>query len=227
MLTAIFIFFIVCHLALLILSSKIHSNGFSIWWLRLLLCGVLYDNSMVMLSSIYGADESLQFANQMRWYAHSLILPFLSLFTYKMLQHAGYKGADKLWCKALFIIVTVCALSYGILHEILQLELTSKLLTSPVGEMERFVSVSKIPPLATIGTNLFAIIWAAVVWKKANWPWMFAGALCIFVINAASATSQYGFVLGNLAEVIFIASLLATVNYFAKDQVAANMVHAN
>ncbi|WP_371189372.1 hypothetical protein [Thalassotalea maritima] len=218
MLTLVFVFFILCHLTMLSVSSKANSNQFTTWWLRILLCGVLYDNIVVMLSSIYGADERLSIMHQMRWYLHSLILPFLTVFTYKMLEHAGYQGVRSTWCKLLFVLVTVISLGYGIWHEILNLELTTRMVSTPLGDIERFVAVSKAPPFATIGTNLFAIIWSVVIWKKARWPWMFAGSLTIFLINGASVASPYGFLFGNMAEVVFIASLLATAIHFTPKQ---------
>jgi len=216
-LTAIYAGYLLAQGALMRFSFTFASAPLRIWILRAILFGVLYDNSALLLSTLYGAADWLKPFNYPRWWIHGTVLPLLSLYMFSLLRHLDLPAASRLWVKALFLVVTSLCLAYGVWYEMLTLELTSRsagIADSLLGTMERFGSVSKTPPLGTIFTNLFLIIWAVYLWRKTGWYWLFAGALFIFIINAASVAFSYGFILGNFAEVVFLAALLYTERHF-------------
>lgn len=216
-LTVIYAGYLLAHAALMRFSFTFASAPLRIWILRALLAGVLYDNSALLLNTLYGAADWLKAWSYPRWWIHGTVLPLLSIYMFSLLRHLQLPAIRQLWVEVLFLLVTLSCLAYGIWYEILMLELSSKTVGMSdhlFGVMERFASVSKTPPLGTIFTNLFLMIWAGYLWRKTGWYWLFAGALFIFIINAASVAFTYGFLLGNFAEVVFIAALLHTEKRF-------------
>lgn len=224
-LTYFFLAYVLVHLVLLALSFRWQSEGARVWLIRAILIGVIYDNSMLLLSSLYGTAEWLRPLNYPRWWLHGLLLPWLSLYTLSLLQQSGFAMASKRWFIAIFFVVTALCLGYSIWYDIIQLELTGRVFQDPNGffrSMDRFTAAGGTPPVGTIFTNLFILPFAAMIWRKTGWPWLFAGALTIFLINAASAPLAYGFLLGNFAEILFLLALLQTERHFAR----ATQAHA-
>ncbi|MEE2002944.1 hypothetical protein QWY20_15915 [Alkalimonas sp. MEB108] len=216
--------YLLVHLALLTLSFRWQLAGPRTWLIRAILIGVIYDNAMLLLSSWYGAADWLTPLNYPRWWLHGLLLPLLSLYMLSLLRQSGVAMAFKGWFSAIFVVITVLCLSYGIWYDIVQLQLTSRLFEDPNGffhSMERFNALNGTPPLGTIFTNLFILPFTVVVWRKSGWPWLFAGTLTIFLINGASAPLAYGFLLGNFAEILFLLALLKTEQYFGTVKAAA------
>lgn len=217
-LTAIYAGYLLAQGALMRFSFTFAGAPLRIWILRAILFGVLYDNAALLLSTLYGAADWLKPLNYPRWWIHGTVLPLLSLFMFSLLRHLALPAANRLWVKALFLLVTSLCLAYGIWYEILALDLTNRTAgfsNNLLGTMERFTSVSQTPPLGTILTNVFLIIWAGYLWRLTGWYWLFAGALFIFCVNAASVAVSYGFMLGNFAEIVFLATLLMTERHFA------------
>ncbi|MCC5825043.1 hypothetical protein [Alkalimonas sp.] len=215
--------YLLVHLLLLVLSFRWQLTGPRSWLLRAILVGVMYDNTMLLLSSWYGGAAWLEPLNYPRWWLHGLLLPLLSLFTLSLLRQAGVSIAYSRWCTGLFAVVTLACLSYGIWFDIVQLQLTSRVFEDPTGlfhSMERFNAVAASPPLGTIFTNIFILPWAVVLWRKTGWSWLFVGSLTIFIINAAGAALAYGFLLGNFAEILFLLALLKTEQHFGTPKAA-------
>lgn len=207
------------HLSLMIFSFRIESQSWRIWLLRAMLFGMMYDNSMLLLSSIFGTPDWLQTLNYPRWVLHSAILPFLTLFTLSLLRIANVAVAKTRWLGNLFLAVTAACWIYGMWHEVYLLEIGVKSFVDSTGtfaSMERFSAVSKLPPIATIVTNIFILPWAFVIWRASGWKWFFFGALAIFAINGSTGALPCGFLAGNLGEIIFISALLFTERYFSR-----------
>ena len=80
----------------------------------------------------------------------------------------------------------------------------------------RLVSVHGAPPLATIVTNLLLLGIAVPIWRRSGWKWLFLGVLQIFLINAATATQDWSIISGNIVEIVFAASWVATLFHFGK-----------
>jgi hypothetical protein len=218
-LSFIFSFYLLVHLSLMVFSFRINSHSWRIWLLRALLFGMMYDNSMLLLSSMFGVPDWLKLLNYPRWVLHAGILPFLTLLTLSFLREAKIAVADKKWLANIFIAITVICLIYGIWAEVFLLDVGVKAFADSTGTfaaMERFTSLSTLPPFATIFTSLFMLPWAAVIWRATGWPWFFLGSLAIFIINGATGSLPCGFLAGNFAEIIFITALLYTERYFSR-----------
>lgn len=180
-------------------------------FLTLLLCAMAYDN-LVVGSGMWWFDEAwFASANLPRFYLHVLILPFLTMFTYSLVTAAQPALAQSRLFMVLCAAVTVGALGFGISHELLSIELAEKTLLG----LSRYTNANGSLPLATIFTNLFTMLLAIYLWRKSGWPWLCLGALFIFLVNGASAGQPWGFLAGNLAEIVFVFSLIKTHLHFA------------
>ncbi len=89
-----------------------------------------------------------------------------------------------------------------------------ELVTDTLYGHSRLVSADSMPPFATITLNVLLLGIGANLWWRARWPWLFAGSLAIFVVNAATAGQEWSILAGNLAELAFAASWLATLHRY-------------
>lgn len=198
-------------LALLLLASfKFKESSAAIWFLRLLLFGMCYDNLLQAMGP-YFIDASWYLPlNYPRYVLHAAVLPFLTLFALFIMRSAGIKLAENSLFQAFCILFTVASLAYGLWHEVFLLELVS---SDKLGHA-KLVSASNAPPLATILTNVLVMAMALSVWRETQWRWFFFGGLFIFLVNGATASMAWGFLAGNMAEIVFVVALLATYRHF-------------
>lgn len=171
-----------------------------------LLFGMAYDNLIVAAGNWFIDEPWFTPISMVRFYCHVLTLPFLSLFTYSIIRESGLAlGQSKVFLMAC-ALVTLGTLTYGISHELVGLQLVE---TMQLGS-KRMINAHGSAPIATIVTNLFTIILSAYQWRKTGWKALFLGSIFIFVVNAATAGKPWGFIAGNLAEIVFVLCLIAT-----------------
>ena len=104
----------------------------------------------------------------------------------------------------------IAAVAYGIVTELVGLHLIEVNLLGHT----RLVSADANPPLATILTNIVVLGFAIAIWRRSGWPWLCIATIFIFVVNGASAGSDYGVLFGNFAEVVFAFGWLAALHRF-------------
>ncbi|GLP96957.1 hypothetical protein GCM10007895_22630 [Paraferrimonas sedimenticola] len=182
-----------------------------LWLLWALMAGMLFDNSMQAIGNWTIDSDWYQPLSRLRWAAHVLVLPFLSLFALSLMRLSGIQWAHNRLLKLALWLIVLGSLAYGIWHDILLLELSQ---TSPLG-VTKYTSAVKSLPYPTILANLLVILMAIPIWRAARWPWLFAGAAFIFITNAVTAGQAWGFIAANFAEVVFAVSLLASERYFS------------
>ncbi|TRX55055.1 hypothetical protein [Thalassomonas sp. M1454] len=213
MLNYMLLIYALIQLSLLIWTYKWdYPTSLRLWVLRAMLFGMFYDNLIQGTGFLYISDAWFESASSLRFLLHATILPFLTIFALSIMQRAGVKIArNKLLMNACWLF-TFAALGFGLYHEAFLLEL------APITVMgvEKLVSTSGMPPIATILTNIIILPMAAAIWKVSGWKWMFLGSLFIFVLNGATGPKPWGFIVGNFAEVVFIVSLLFTERKFMR-----------
>ena len=181
-----------------------------LWLLRALLLGMVLDNSIQGLGQFFAESAALEGLNALRYYIHAAALPWLTLFGLSIMRRAGVSVASNRLLAGVFVLFTVSAVAWGLYHDGVMLELKPQ---DSYGVV-KYVSTSKIPPIGTILTNVLLLGMGVAVWRAAGWPWLFAGSLFIFILNGATGSQPWGFMVGNFAEVVFITSLLATERHF-------------
>jgi hypothetical protein len=207
--------FAALHIGLLSWSFRWGDNTSArLWLLRTMLFGMFWDNLMQGLGNWFIDASWYESANILRFVLHAGVLPFLLFFTLSIMQSAGIAFAHSLGARLLFPLLTAGALAYGLYHEVYLLELGPK----PALGVQKLGSLSGLPPIATIATNIIMLPLAAWVWRASGWPWFFLGALFIFLLNGATGSQSWGFIAGNFGEVVFIVSLLLTEKHFRAKQ---------
>ncbi len=198
------------HLAFLAWSFTFDGRAsVRLWFLRIMLMGMCYDNLILILGDIGVGSAWYEMANYPRFLLHAGVLPFLTIFSLSVAQNSRVAFTSSqafIWFCWVF---TAVAWLYGMWHEVWLLELEP----TQVMDHSRMVSVSDIPPLATIATNILVLPIAFAVWRRAGWWVFFFGALFIFLLNGATGGAEWGFIAGNGAEVIFICCLLLTERF--------------
>lgn len=199
------------HIAFFIWTFRWGGNGSArIWFLRVMLLAMAYDNSVMVLGAWYIESSWYLPVNYPRYLLHAGVLPFLTLFAFSVMEDVGVPIAERPAFKVFCRLFTLFALGYGLWHEVYLLELMP---TVTVG-VQKLTSTSDLPPIATIMTNLLVLPMAATVWKVARWKWLFLGGLFILLVNSATSAQEWGFLAGNFAELVFVFSLLMTEKHF-------------
>ena len=191
--------------------TRAPGNPARVWLLRFMLLGMSYDNLVQGLGTWFIDAPWYEGANVPRFVLHVTVLPFLTIFGLSVMRDAGVALARNALVIGFCWLFTAAALAWGLYHEVYLLQLGPK---HAMGVM-KLGSISALPPVATILTNILVLPMAAMVWKSSGWKWFFLGGLFIFLVNGATGAQSWGFLVGNFAELVFIVSLLATDRRFA------------
>lgn len=207
MLSFIFLLFALCHLGLFVrtlaFTTTLTATRFSLIFLRCLLLTLAFDNLVIALGPILLNTDIYLLLSTLRFWGHALLLPFLLVFVAQLMRQ--FPGCAHPRLDGLAWGLAIVGVVYGYFFDLGSLELV------PADFYPRLIAADGQPPFATIVVNLFVVLAGIWMWRKAGWPWLFIGALQIFIVNGMSAGHVQGFVAGNAAEVVFVASLLATL----------------
>ncbi len=213
MVSTVFLIYFLMHLGFLAWSFSFDGVASPrLWFLRLMLVGMAYDNVMLAFGPLGVGSDWYLLCNYPRFVLHAGVLPFLTLFALSAMNTCGIAMAHNRFFASCCYLFTALAWIYGMWHEVWLLQLEPR----EILEHSRLVSVSNIPPLATIATNILILPMAFSIWRRAGWPLFFFGSLFIFLLNGSTGFQPWGFIAGNSAEVIFICCLLITERYLIR-----------
>jgi hypothetical protein len=189
------------HIGLFVESFFWADNSrWRIWFLRLLLLGMAYDNLLQALGAFFAGEDWFVWVNYPRYYLHVWVLPFLCWYALSIMNDARIGFSRNAWFVSFCMLFTIAALIFGAVNELLGLELE---LNETFGVL-RLTKVGSGVPYATVLTNIVVLLMAAMIWNVCRWNLMFWGTLFILVVNGASAGQKWGFLASNFAEIIFI-----------------------
>ena len=183
-----------------------------LWFLRLMLLSMAYDNLVLALGGVGGVASWYVGASWLRFALHALVLPLLIPFALSAMRVCGVPLARRRPFAVLCWLCVGAAWCYGLGHDLLRLELAPKEVLGHV----RLAAVSATPPLATIFVNLLFLGLAASVWRRAGWSAALLGGLFILVVNGAVGARPWGLLAGNGAELAFLFSLLLTERFLGR-----------
>ncbi len=195
------------HFSLLVWSARSHSfaSRWRLLYLRVLLAGLLLDNTVLTLGHVLNGTPLFDPATRLRFFMHATILPFLTLYTLSIMKQVEVKWARLHWFRFFCIGLTLCSLCYGLMHEVI--ELGALKVIQPKGAF-RMTAVSGNIPLGTILTNFFMIIFSILIFLRGGPSAFLMGSAGIFLINGTLTGNSYGFIFGSAAEVFFVVCLL-------------------
>lgn len=204
MLTIVFTLLALAHCGLLIISWRIDARGFPLVYIRLLLLALALDNAILALAPAMQGVQIYVLMSALRFWMHALLLPVLLVFV-AMIIAAGITRAKARQLCFVAGLLAAAAIIYGYVFDLANLELVV------ADAYPRLVATDSRPPFATIFVNFLLLPSGIWLWRRRGWPWLFAGAMAIFLVNGASAGREWGFIAGNCVELLFSASLLATL----------------
>lgn len=205
MLSSIFFTLALCHLGLFLWSLRLPRSGLPLLFLRCLLLALSFDNLVVALGPLLHSSPLYWAMSTLRFWVHAMLLPFLLVFVAGIISPLVKNKGVRMGLSVSAWGIALLAVAYGYVADLASLDLV------PADFYPRLVAAEGQPPIATIVVNLFVVIAGLWLWRMAGWPWLFAGALQIFLINGATAGHEWGFIAGNAAELLFTISLLLTL----------------
>ena len=201
------------HLALLGWSFAIPGSGAARLWIpRLLLAGMIYDNLVLALGNVGVGSDWYAAASTGRFVLHAALLPLLVLYGLATLRASTVPLAPRGWFVACCWLLALTAWGYGFWQDVGRLELAVE---EVFGHL-RLASTSPLPPLGTIAVNLLFVVQAFVLWRHTRQPLLLAGALFILLANAAVGGREWGYLVGNGAEVVFMFCILSTERWVGR-----------
>lgn len=210
MLGSVFFVFSLAHLGLLIWSLRQPGAGFPVGFLRCLLLALAFDNLVIALGPLMIELPLYQLMSALRFWVHAILLPLLLVFIAHVLKEHVSGERLRTWLPRLGWALAGIAIGYGYVTDLAVLDLVA------ADYYPRLVAADAQLPLATIAVNIVVVVAGIWLWRVAQWPWLFLGALQIFLLNGFSAGREWGFVVGNSAELLFVFSLWVTLNAVGK-----------
>jgi hypothetical protein len=206
MLTAVYLFVSLIHLAFVILAIRLYQRNRSIYTAiaAAVIFGLFYDNLVIGIGSFMGEGQPLQTLNAGRFAIHALITPMLIMFAVATAQRLGIGWAQKPAAFAALGLLTVLMIALGVYTDIIDLALAVE---KEAGTLRYINSNTAGPPIPAIITILVMIVVGAFVWRKHKWAVLCVGAILMFIFAGAGASIL---LLSNIGEVLFAGSILWT-----------------
>lgn len=170
----------------------------------LVLLALSYDNGVIAVGAAMGESGLLEGLNAGRFIGHALITPLLILLGVLL---AGRMGVS--WFAGRGVLATAGALTLlmiglGSYVDIVALELAPKVYADTL----RYVNdAAHGPPLPAIVAIVVLIVVGVVLWRRAGWPWLFVGAVTMFVAAGAGISIPW---LQNLSELALLLTVVLT-----------------
>lgn len=178
------------------------------WYALLVLIvvyGLAYDNFVIGLGATIGEGDLLKMLNTPRFWVHALFTPAMMISAFGALRMTGSNFAQS---KAWHIIICTLAtalIALGSYIDILNLDL----FFNPDGVVARYSNgfeFMKGPPIPAVLTIIVVAIFGIIIWRNIKWPWLFVGALLMFIAAPMASIP----IMQNVGEIAFAAGLVTT-----------------
>lgn len=187
-----------------------------------------YDNLIIALGHAIGEGDLLRALNWPRFAAHALVTPVWIIAAGALARQAGLRWAQPKWVMALWCVAATALIVALDIPKLINLELhpacfadtlryAESVPASQLCHSAQTVVPSSGPPIAAIASVLAVLGVSVFIWRAKRWPWLFAGAVAMFIAAAAPA-SVVGPGIGSLGEVFLGAALLATTQHLSRAQ---------
>lgn len=188
------------------------SRSLALGLLLLVGAALVYDNLIIASGRLLGEGPLLHALNWPRFLFHALFTPLLLVTAVYQAGRGGVGWAASQIGQIAAWVVALSLITFGVIHDLVGLSLSPTV----YGGTLRYAAAGSGPPIPAIITIVIIIVVGIFVWRQLRWPWMFAGALVMF-IGAAVPTSLVGPAVGSGVEIALLAGLLATEQKVTQD----------
>lgn len=175
------------------LAAAVFAGSRRLWLLTVVIVALVWDNLIIAAGSRIGAGDLLIGLSIPRYVAHALLPPLLIPIVF---------GIAQLRRRAWVWALTGLLIAGGVYFEIIRLHLEPRTYADTL----RYVNTAGMP-VPVIVTNLVLIGIGVILWRRETLPWLFLGAVAMFVAAGAGFNVPW---LGNLGELVLIGSILLT-----------------
>ncbi|MBX3059849.1 MAG: hypothetical protein KF770_25635 [Anaerolineae bacterium] len=212
MLTALYIVFVALFAWLTWQSWEVYKSKRISYALLLLivLAGLTYDVLVILLGRFLGEGDLLKALNAGRFVIHGLATPFMIIFGFGVLRHAGVGWAQSRTNHILVCIFATLLIGLGVYEDILTIDLQLR----PMMDTLRYVNEGGVPgpPIPALLTIFFLIGAGISLWRHTGWKWLAFGSILMFIFAGAGIGDR--FYVGNIGEIIFSAANVWTARKF-------------
>lgn len=166
--------------------------------------GLVYDNLAIGFGHLIGPGQTLMLLNYPRYIIHATTTSFLGLLGLYLAQQAGVAWAKQRPMVIAFWCVTLLALSRGIYIDLIKLDMVQ---TFDMGTLRYSNAAMTGAPFSEIAAILMVMVCGLGIAIHNRWPWLFLGALTMFIM--ASLAAKIG-VIANLGEIALVAGIVVT-----------------
>lgn len=194
----------VIHLALTVVLARRAWVERS-WYLAMLAVvtlGLVYDNGMVAVGRLIGEGPLLEALNLTRFVVHALVTPLLIIVGFGLARRAGAGWAQRRWVHAAFCVLATLLIGYGIVFELVGLELVP----GGDGDAVSYSAADAAAPVPAI-TVIVVLIAVGIAIIRRGGLWMTIGSVAMFV---AAAIPSLPLVVANAGEVALVVGLALT-----------------
>ncbi|MEN9562619.1 MAG: hypothetical protein RIR73_863 [Chloroflexota bacterium] len=186
------------------MQMRKHFNWYALLVL-IVVYGLAYDNFVIGLGATIGEGDLLKSLNVPRFWVHALFTPAMMVASFGALRMTGSNFAQsKAWHIIICTLATVL-IALGSYIDILNLDL----FFNPNGVVARYSNgfeFMKGPPIPAVLTIIVVVIFGVVIWRNIKWPWLFVGALLMFIAAPMASIP----IMQNVGEIAFAAGLVTT-----------------
>jgi hypothetical protein len=173
--------------------------------LTAVVCAALvYENGVLAAGVLLGEGDLLRTLNVGRYVGHALFTPLLIPAGALLAARFGVAWFARPPARAAVTALTAAMVLLGVWLEVVRLEPVAR----RTGGVLRYANAAAVgPPVPALVAIVALVVVGAVVWRRAGWPWLFAGAVAMFVAAGAGVRLVWP---QNLGELALQSALVAT-----------------
>lgn len=214
---AIFIIVGFIQLGIAVMGTKYLRENFSLYFLLVVIVsyGLAYDNYVIASGAWLTEGAGLKALNAPRFWIHALFTPTMIIAAFGALRKS-----DVGWTQGRGAHIAVCSLAtlmvlLGSYIDVLNLTLEPAIEDGSTRYVNGFEFIQG-PPIPAVVTIIVVLVFGIFLWRKSKWPWLFVGALLMFVTAPMLSLP----VVQNIGEIAFAAGMVSTMAYTHKTAAA-------
>lgn len=203
------IFFIVglLQLSIAIYGTKQLRSHFN-WYALLVLIVVYslaYDNIVLASGAMLGEGATLKALNAPRYWIHALFTPTMIIAAFGALRMTDSNFGKGRIAHIVICVIATVLVALGSYTDIIKLDLVYEAENSIYKYVNQFVLMPG-PPIQSVMTIIFALVFGIMMWRNIKWPWLFIGSLLMFIAAPMASVPIFQ----NIGEIAFAAGLITT-----------------